>query len=109
MVSNRSIHVKCDSFFTRNAFISKDKLKVIVGDYNIDSEDEAEHVQFDIEKVIVHYNYKPTESHANDIAVIKLNGTIDFNENIQPICLVQPGKVDINLLKLLNKMCAFNI
>lgn len=66
-----------------------------MGDYDLDTEDDVESEEFDIEKIIVHYNYKPTESHANDIAVIKLNGTIKFNENVQPICLVDEGQSNI--------------
>ncbi|ODN00979.1 Serine proteinase stubble [Orchesella cincta] len=71
----------------RNAYTSKSKMKIIVGDYILDTEKDGEHEEFEIEKIVVHYNYKPTESHVNDIAVIKLKETIKFNDKVQPICL----------------------
>lgn len=76
----------------RNAYASKDRLTVLVGGYDMEASEETDRLEFEIEKIIVHYNYKPTESHANDIAIIKVNGSIEFNENVQPICLLKEGE-----------------
>lgn len=71
----------------RNAFEFRNKMKVVVGDYMLNATGEVEHQEFEIESIIGHFHYKPHHSHVNDIAILKVAGTINYSSNIQPVCL----------------------
>lgn len=71
----------------RNAYESKDKLKVIVGDYMLNDTHEVEHQELEIDKVIGHFHYKPHKSHVNDIAILKVVEKVNYSPTIQPVCL----------------------
>ena len=50
---------------------------------------------YPIEKVIVHENYLPTNlNQVNDIALIKLNKTVERTELVAPICIPTPEMDD---------------
>lgn len=59
-------------------------LKVIVGQYHINSKNSR--VVREVQEMIVH-PYFSYYTLANDIALIKLNKPLEFNTNVQPICL----------------------
>lgn len=63
-----------------------------MGDYILATDKDGEHEELSIEDIIVHYNYNPSESHMNDIAIIKVNQTITFSDTVQPVCLIDAGK-----------------
>lgn len=58
---------------------------------------------YNISKVIRHKDHNKPNL-ANDIALIKINGTIKFNENVQPIEL-NPNEIDENETVVLSKFC----
>jgi len=72
--------------------ISREKIRVIVGQKKTDS-DSIHDVSYHIENVIVHPEYnRTTNSHAADLAVIKLEprrdlGTIQWGNFSAPVCL----------------------
>ncbi|KAB0792043.1 hypothetical protein PPYR_14004 [Photinus pyralis] len=56
----------------------------------IGTEDCSEYEDFGIETAVVHPFYDPW-TYKNDIALIRLNGTVLFSETIRPICLPIPS------------------
>lgn len=68
---------------------------VRLGDFNYGSnEDDTQPINIRIAEVIAHPNY--TENIAyNNIALLRLNQTVEFNEFIKPACLSQPQKAQI--------------
>ncbi|KAL1464490.1 hypothetical protein WDU94_004132 [Cyamophila willieti] len=66
--------------------VSKSKLRVIVGKHNLNAVDKFEHT-FKVEKAVLHHRFRKDGTHSNDIAVIKVRGTIGFNQYVQPICI----------------------
>ncbi|KAL1459824.1 hypothetical protein WDU94_011777 [Cyamophila willieti] len=61
--------------------------KAIVGDYDRTmAEPEEQEFNFDGNEIYSHQNYSKS-THENDLAIIKLKGTIQLNKYAQPICL----------------------
>ncbi|XP_062540091.1 serine protease snake-like [Armigeres subalbatus] len=61
---------------------------VRLGDYNLLSdEDGFSGMDYEVEKYIPHPSYKPSQSKYNDIALLKLNRTVQFGPTIRPACL----------------------
>ena len=60
---------------------------VTLGEHNIkDDEDKAEPESFNISKVIKHEEYN-RRTQDNDIAIIRLDREVEFNDGIRPVCL----------------------
>ncbi|RZC38039.1 serine protease [Asbolus verrucosus] len=59
---------------------------VILGAHNITNSEEDTQVKIPGQQIIIHENYNGT-SYLNDITLIKLNTTVTFNDNIQPVAL----------------------
>ncbi|XP_050544588.1 venom protease-like isoform X3 [Daktulosphaira vitifoliae] len=59
-----------------------------LGELDLDpnTDDKAEPIDIPIQKIITHQSYN-SKTHANDIALLKLDHSVQFNKHIQPICL----------------------
>ncbi|XP_050544578.1 venom protease-like isoform X2 [Daktulosphaira vitifoliae] len=55
-------------------------------DLNPEVDDGAEPIDIPIQKIITHQSYSKI-THANDIALLKLDRPVLFNKHVQPICL----------------------
>ncbi|CAH1396320.1 unnamed protein product [Nezara viridula] len=65
--------------------------KVRLGEHNLNSDsDGANPVDYDIEKSVVHEDYR---SQKNDIALLRLDKDVVFTDKIRPICLPQPASL----------------
>jgi secreted trypsin-like serine protease len=63
-----------------------------LGAHNISNDNEHGSVRKDVKKIKVHETWDPTDiSHDHDIALIKLESSIEFSQFIQPICLLPPN------------------
>lgn len=61
-------------------------LSVRLGEHDIENNSPDDAAQeFDVAQVIGHPNY--TKTFKNDIALLRLNGNVRFNERISPVCL----------------------
>jgi secreted trypsin-like serine protease len=71
--------------------------KIKAGKHKIDSwfSETGEKV-FTVEKIIQHEGYASWKSNLNDIALMKLNEKIEFNDYIQPVCMPEAtiGKLE---------------
>ncbi|CAL8078751.1 unnamed protein product [Orchesella dallaii] len=65
-------------------------VKIVVGDLNINTTDEAEHTFVNISSVTFHSHFDPYYLE-NDIAVIKLRNALKFRAGVQPVCLPESG------------------
>uniref|UniRef100_A0A8D8VRP7 Plasma kallikrein n=1 Tax=Cacopsylla melanoneura TaxID=428564 RepID=A0A8D8VRP7_9HEMI len=72
--------------------VSKSKLKVIVGKHNLNGVDKFEQT-LKVEKAVLHHRFRKDGTHSNDIAVIKVRGSIGFNQYVQPICIPEHDNV----------------
>ena len=68
----------------RYAHNDTDALSVVVGAHNL-NEDEDSQRRHDIEQVILHEDYRYPQH--NDIALLRVRGSIQFNEFVKPICV----------------------
>lgn len=77
-----------DRFVLTAAHCIIDELNIVrLGDSNLlKTTDDQYAGNFEISENIVHPGYNRA-SHYNDIALIKLNRLIQFNENVRPLCL----------------------
>lgn len=67
---------------------------VLLGELDISSDDDiAKPTVYSIVKTIIHPNYNKNQLY-NDIALIKLNETIQIDEYIRPACLHQMHKIN---------------
>uniref|UniRef100_A0A0C9Q9Y1 Sb_13 protein n=1 Tax=Fopius arisanus TaxID=64838 RepID=A0A0C9Q9Y1_9HYME len=64
------------------------RLTVRLGDYNIKTSTEIQHVERRVKRVVRHKGFDPRTLY-NDVAILTLNEPIEFSEMIRPICL--PG------------------
>lgn len=92
---------KCD-YFTNIICISQaaENLRILVGTNDL----REGGTYYNVEKLIRHQNYN-SPSFANDIALIKIVGEIDFNDKVQPIEVASedvPDKTPLQLSKFSN-------
>ncbi|XP_077295762.1 phenoloxidase-activating enzyme-like isoform X2 [Arctopsyche grandis] len=75
---------------------------IVVGDEDCNDE----HSSIPIEKIIIHPEYDPSNSHINDIAIIRMKTEATYTDFIKPICLpkkdVTIGKNDNNFNALVS-------
>lgn len=61
-------------------------IRVRLGEYDFLSQNETESVDSNVTEIKIHRDYDPaTQQH--DIALLKLNKTIKYNQFIRPVCL----------------------
>ncbi|XP_039443348.1 serine protease snake-like [Culex pipiens pallens] len=61
---------------------------VRLGDHHLyERGDGMREVTLGIETIVVHPEYRPSESRYNDIALVRLNQSVTFGPNIRPACL----------------------
>lgn len=61
---------------------------VLLGAHNIDQQNETGRVSFSAELIFIHDQWNSSSlKFKNDVALIKLNETVTFNQYIQPACL----------------------
>ncbi len=74
-------------------------LQVILGEHDLKTEEmvangnsfvESELVIRKVKRIIVHPKYQPNTLE-NDLALIELDGSVQFERHIQPICLPERG------------------
>lgn len=66
-------------------------LRVRLGDHNIKTDAEANHVEKRVKRVIRHKGFS-SSTLWNDVAILTLEDDVKFNSNIQPICLAQGSR-----------------
>lgn len=67
-----------------------------LGDLNLKlTNDGAQPINYLVEEVIQHPQYKPPAKY-NDVALLKLDRQVEFNEFIRPACLHQTDNFQIN-------------
>merc|ERR1711899_478249 len=70
-------------------------LRVRLGDHNIKTDAEANHVEKRVKRVIRHKGFS-SSTLWNDVAILTLEDDVNFNSNIQPICLASGGNKYVN-------------
>ncbi|XKL64493.1 hypothetical protein PGB90_004579 [Kerria lacca] len=62
------------------------RLRINLGDYNIKSKGDVQHVERKVKQVVRHRGF---DSHTlyNDIAILTLDSPVTFSKNVRPICL----------------------
>ena len=68
--------------------------RVIAGKHNLRKTDDTE-VTYKVEKIIKHEKYASSKSNQNDIALMKLAEDVEFNADIQPVCLPAADYMDV--------------
>ncbi|XP_055631611.1 serine protease snake-like isoform X2 [Toxorhynchites rutilus septentrionalis] len=69
---------------------------VRLGDYNLYSTtDGTTGVDFEIEQILKHPEYKPSRSKYNDIALVQLSRVVDFGSAIRPACLWPSSELNV--------------
>jgi len=66
-------------------------LRVRLGDHNIKTDSEANHVEKRVKRVIRHKGFS-SSTLWNDVAILTLEDDVSYNSNIQPICLAQGSR-----------------
>merc|ERR1711881_19756 len=66
-------------------------LRVRLGDHNIKTDAEANHVEKRVKRVIRHKGFS-SSTLWNDVAILTLEDDVKYNNNIQPICLAQGSR-----------------
>ncbi|GFT33793.1 clotting factor B [Trichonephila clavipes] len=96
IINNKHLVTAAHCFGSRgNARVLPTRYSVRVGSIKV-----LEGTQHLIDEIIIHPQYIPRQ-HYNDIAVIRLKDSINFENNIQPICL--PSAPDMRRMKLLGR------
>ncbi|KAK7574402.1 hypothetical protein V9T40_011593 [Parthenolecanium corni] len=62
------------------------RMRVNLGDHNIKSKGDGEHIERRVKKVVRHRGFDPQTLY-NDIAVITLDPPVKFTKTVRPICL----------------------
>lgn len=65
-----------------------------IGKHNVNNEPNTEEIR-DIEDYFVHEEYGNRASYDSDIMLIKLASDVEFNDNIQPVCLPTLGEKSV--------------
>ncbi|XP_043216951.1 serine proteinase stubble-like [Amphibalanus amphitrite] len=68
------------------------RLVVRLGDHDIQRDDEADHDEYGVARIIRHKGFSDQTLHT-DIALLTLSKKVTFRENIRPICLVSDEAV----------------
>ncbi|KAJ9587286.1 hypothetical protein L9F63_019190, partial [Diploptera punctata] len=63
-----------------------------IGDYDLTTPNETQHVTRSVQNVIYHSHFHPFLLN-NDIALLHLDKPVVFTNNIQPVCLPEPGQM----------------
>ncbi|XP_065211786.1 venom protease-like [Planococcus citri] len=89
LLNSRYVLTAAHCFYSKGAR-SKDEsdFYVRLGEYDTGDYAETETQEFDVDKLIVHPEYDPAVN-INDIAILKLNQTVQYTQYVRPICL--PG------------------
>lgn len=66
------------------------RLTVRLGDHNIKSDSEVQHVERKIKRVVRHRNFDSRTLYS-DVAVLTMDSPVTFNRNVRPICLPTAG------------------
>lgn len=62
------------------------RLTVRLGDYNIKTNNEIRHIERRVKRVVRHRGFNSRTLY-NDVAVLTLSESVEFTEQIRPICL----------------------
>ena len=72
------------------------ELRVVVGVHNRSKSEDSKMV-FEVEHTFTHPLYESANGHNNDIALVRLKGSIEYCREVAPVCLpdeeVPPGKI----------------
>ena len=72
------------------------ELRVVVGEHNRSKFEDSKMV-FEVEHTFTHPLYQGGNGHNNDIALVRLKGSIEYCREVAPVCLpdaeVSPGKI----------------
>ena len=68
-----------------------ENLVLQIGDYDLTTPNETNHMTRSVQNVIYHSHFHPFLLN-NDIAMLHLDKPVVFTNNIQPVCLPEPGK-----------------
>ncbi|XP_026807478.1 serine protease Hayan-like [Rhopalosiphum maidis] len=69
-------------------------VRVRLGDLNLQNENDGAHpVEFSVDEIIIHPDYNKTSKY-NDIALIRLDNAVKFNDHIRPACLNNNENID---------------
>jgi len=60
------------------AYLDSD-LRIVAGEFNLQEDEDSEQA-VDVEEVIIHPGWGETFTNADDICLLKLAGSLDFNE-----------------------------
>lgn len=71
----------------------KDLLEVHLGDWDLSSEVELyEHQSFQIADIIIHEEFR-NDTLYNDLAILKLEYSVNFDRHVAPVCLPKPEEL----------------
>ncbi|GAB6028792.1 Transmembrane protease serine 9 [Chamberlinius hualienensis] len=59
-----------------------------LGDHNLGTNSETETIVRRVIKIIIHSKYN-RETHDNDVALLRMDKPVVFNQNVQPVCMPQ--------------------
>ena len=66
--------------------VSNWDIEVVAGDHVLFGEEHSEQT-FEVSEIIMHPHYNRLNIMDNDVALLKLNGHIQYNDEVSPICL----------------------
>lgn len=66
-------------------------MAVVVGDHDRTSDDDTTPIVYKVEEKIQHSEYS-IQNYNNDIALVKIDRRILFNDSRRPVCLPEKGK-----------------
>ena len=66
--------------------VSNWDIEVVAGDHNLFAEERSEQT-FGVSEIIMHPHYNILNLMDNDVALLKLDGHIQYNDEVSPICL----------------------
>jgi len=69
-------------------------VRVRLGDLNLQNDNDGAHpVEFLVEEILIHPEYNKTSKY-NDIALLRLDNAVKFNDHIRPACLNNNDNID---------------